>query len=1137
MAQGQVSLTPIIGANSLRKAASNPAEGVVVETRGEPLPVPIVLGAFPLSAAQENLWLFEQVASGTTAYHLPEGWRLKGRLNVGALQRSLDQLTQRHESLRTRFSVRDGQPCQEVLASGSFELAVVARPSASEEELEALVDVEVRRPFDLRRGPLARATLFRVGPEDHFLLLNLHHIIGDGWSQGVLMRELAECYRAAIAGTAPVLPELPIQYGDFAVWDRTRMTGQTFEEQVSFWREKLHAPLPLLELHTDHPRPPRQSYRGETFFTELPPALVEGLRELSRREGATLFMTLLAGFKALLQRYTRQQDVIVGCPLSGREQVETEGLIGCFTRLQAMRTGLGGDPSVLELLARVRTVVLETSRHHEISVEQLLRALQIQPDPSRHPLFQVIFGLQSASPDHWVLPELEATRVELHNGASKFDWTLLLTPAGNGLRARCEYNPDLFDAGTMRGMVAHFERVLEGIVARPAQRVSELPLLSPAEQGRLLSRGAARAAANQGECVHGWFERQVESAPDATAISFEEQSLSYRALNQQANQLAHYLRQLGVTRRTLVALYLERSMRPVIAMLGVLKAGGAYVPIDPAYPKDRLAFILEDTAAAVVLTEESLRDALPPGARQIVCLDTESASIASYPTENPPAVGTPEDTAYVIYTSGSTGRPKGVLVTHCNITRLFRSTEGWFGFNAADVWSFFHSYAFDFSVWEIWGALLHGGRLVVVPYLVSRSPQEFYELLVREKVTVLNQTPSAFRQLVWAEGGAREGRPLALRYVIFGGEALEMQMLGPWFDRHGDTTPTIINMYGITETTVHVTYRVIRQADLERHAGSLIGVPIPDLSLYLLDEKLNPVPPGVPGEIFVGGAGVAQGYLNRPELTGQRFIEDRFGAKPGGRLYRSGDLARYNSQGELEYLGRIDQQVKIRGFRVEPGEIEAALDRHPAVRESAVMAVDGPAGDKRLAAYLAPCTTAPSEAELRQFLAQQLPDYMIPATFTVLTHLPLTSNGKLDRRALPQPETNSHSSAPAIAPRNHLEELIAQTWCELLDRPALSMEDNFFQLGGHSLLATQVISRLAAALGLELSVRLLFDFPSVAGLAQAIERAQKQAPAASAIIGRGAAGQSRELLERLEELTDEEVEALLADPSLKEATS
>ncbi len=564
-------------------------------------------------------------------------------------------------------------------------------------------------------------------------------------------------------------------------------------------------------------------------------------------------------------------------------------------------------------------------------------------------------------------------------------------------------------------------------------------------------------------CIHQAFQSRAAQQPNAVALKLGDQTLSYRELDERSNQLARRLVALGVGPEVPVALLLDRSLEMVTAILGVLKAGGCYVPMDLAYPRERLGFMLEDTRAPVLLTQANLSDSIPAKVPTVIRLDADWAEIATEPTNPPETRVRPENAAYMIFTSGSTGKPKGVIVTHHNVVRLLQQTEHWYGFNSADVWPLFHSYAFDVSVWELWGSLLYGGRLVVVPYLVSRSPADFHDLLVREKVTVLNQTPSAFRQLIWAEGLVNPARELQLRYVICAGEALELQSLKPWFDRHGDERPLVVNMYGITETTVHSTYRPIKMADLTNGSGSVIGVPIPDLRIYLVDENLKPVARGVVGEICVGGAGVARGYQNRPELTHQRFLADPFSTEPDARMYRSGDLARYTESGELEYLGRMDHQVKIRGFRVELGEIESALNRHPAIRESVVVALDSAEGDKRLVAYLVPVAAAPTITELREYLVQHIPAYMVPALFVFLASLPLTTNGKVDRRALPAPDTARPTLAKGfVAPRNDAERVLAEIWSEVLAIEQVGVNDNFFELGGDSIRSITILSEGAA---------------------------------------------------------------------------
>jgi len=669
-----------------------------------------------------------------------------------------------------------------------------------------------------------------------------------------------------------------------------------------------------------------------------------------------------------------------------------------------------------------------------------------------------------------------------------------------------EYNTDLFNSETIERMTGHFLTLLEGIIANPREQVSQLPLLTKVEQQQLLIDGHnTEVDYPVDKCIHQLFEEQVERTPNAVAVVFEGQQLTYSELNYRANQLAHYLQSLGVKPDELVGICVERSLEMIVGLLGILKAGGAYVPLDPDYPQERLSFMLKDSQVKVLVTQAKLVESIPEHQAQLICLDTEWEKIAQNIPSNPESGVKPDNLTYIIYTSGSTGKPKGVLVNHANVVRLFAATDSWYHFNSNDVWTLFHSYAFDFSVWEMWGALLYGGRLVIVPYLVTRSPESFYELLCQEKVTILNQTPTAFRQLIQAEQST--DNDLSLRLVIFGGEALEINSLQPWFDRHGDQFPQLVNMYGITETTVHVTYRPLSRADVNNTA-SVIGRPLPDLQVYLLDKYLQPLPVGVPGEMYVGGAGVTRGYLNRPELTTERFISNPFEnanpQSPTPKLYKTGDLARYLPNGELEYLGRIDNQVKIRGFRIELGEIEALLASHPQIWETVVLVWDDTRGDKRLVAYIVPQPEITVIIdEIRQFLTAKLPGYMVPNAFVILEALPLTANGKIDRRALPPPESSSEASDKYVAPRTPMEEILATIWSEVLKVQKVGINDNFFELGGHSLLATQLVAQIRDRLKIELPLRQLFNSATLAELAQGIEQfKQEKSPIVPAILPR-----------------------------------
>jgi amino acid adenylation domain-containing protein len=1058
----------------------------------------------PLSYAQQRLWFLDQLQPNSSLYNIPIALRLVGTLNQAALAQSLEEIIHRHEALRTNFITVDGTPRQVIQTATNWTISVVncqhLSIKAQEIAAQQLAQKQAIQSFDLASEVLIRVTLVVLSETEHLLNVCMHHIVSDGWSMGVFVSELAALYNAYSIGL-PSLPDatripltpLPIQYADFAIWQRKWLVGDVLQRQLNYWQQQLKDAPALLVLPTDRPRPAVQTFVGAYQDFALSVELTQGLMQLSQQQDCTLFMTLLAAFDTLLYRYTGTEDILVGSPIANRDRSEIEGLIGFFVNTLVMRSNLSENPSFAELLTRVRSMALSAYAHQNLPLEMLVEALQPERDLSHTPLFQVMFALQNPYLSEVELSGLSISSLPIEGATAKFDLTLVMENTGNGLIGVWEYNTDLFDASTIERMTGHFLTLLSSIVANPLEQISQLPLLTEVERQQLLIEwNHTQVNYPVDQCIHQLFEQQVRRTPDAVAVVFENQQLTYHELNCRANQLAHYLQSLGVGADVLVGICVERSWEMIVGLLGILKVGGAYVPLDPEYPPERLSFILTDTQVKVLLTQQQLVKKLPAHTAQLVCLDTDLEKITQNSNSNPVNTATSPNLAYVIYTSGSTGQPKGVLVNHHHVTRLFAATNSWYKFNSQDVWTMFHSYAFDFSVWEIWGALLYGGRLVVVPYLLTRSPESFYKLLSQEQVTILNQTPSAFRQLIQAEQSIGMSN-LNLRLVIFGGEALELESLQPWFERHGDQKPQLVNMYGITETTVHVTYRPLSLDDLNRTA-SVIGRPIPDLQVYVLDQHLQPVPIGVPGEMYVGGEGVTRGYLHRDELTAQRFISNPFQRSKGGeRLYRTGDLARYLPNGELEYLGRIDQQVKIRGFRIELGEIEGLLAQHPAVWESVVVVREDEPGDKRLVAYVvSQVAQAPTRAELRSFLKEKLPDYMIPNAIVILESLPLTSNGKIDRRSLPIPESRAGIEESLVAPRTPVEEKLAQIWAKVLRVEQVGIHDNFFELGGHSLLATQLVSRIRTSFKVELPLRSLFAAPTVAELAPSIQQLQQQ---------------------------------------------
>jgi amino acid adenylation domain-containing protein len=1080
-------------------------------------------GVRECSFAQERFWFVDQVMGSSAAYNIPVGLRLRGGLQVEALEAALSEIVRRHEILRTHFAVEDGRPVQIVEPLRRVSLALVdlteLGDSERQREVQRLVDEQTQAVFDLTRGPLFELQLFRLDKADHVLHMVFNHLVFDGWSKVVLFRELAALYDAFVNGRPSFLPEPGLQYADFAEWQRSWLQGELLEKELAHWKESLAGMTEALELPTDRPRPPVSSMRGAWSRCTVPAETVAGLQALARREGATFYVTLLAVFDVLLHRYSGQDDIVLGMPVDGRDRVELEGLIGDFVDTVVLRVDVSGNLTFRELLDRVRARMVDAIAHQRLPFEQLVRALEPDRQLGRHPLYQVMLTLVPAD-GPMELAGLEVEEIAAERVSSPIDLTVFLEQRDNEYEAIWEYSTDLFERETIERMQGHFLQLLGAVVAEPDRPVGELEMLSQAERQQALAAWDSPAIDYPVGCLHELFEQQVAATPDAPAATYEGETLTYRELNRRANRLARRLRELGVGPETLVALCLERSLEIAVGILAVLKAGGAYVPLDPDYPADRLAFVLADAGPRVLLTQERLVERMPAHEATVLYIDGEVEALAGLGDADLEALARPENLAYVIYTSGSTGKPKGVQVEHRQVARLMTATDDWFGFGTADTWLLFHSYAFDFSVWEFWGALLYGGRLVIAPHWTTRSPQALAELLVEERVTVLNATPTLF---VSAQDDLiRAGTDLALRVVVFGGEALRPSALKPWFRRFGLDGPRLVNMYGITETTVHVTYRELAAADFEQDV-SPIGQPIPDLQIYLLDDHLNPVPPGVPGELFVGGAGVARGYLNRPELNSERFLQNPFGS---GRLYRSGDSALYREDGELEFLGRLDDQVKIRGFRIELGEIQAAVSDHEGVAECAVVPFEAATGDTRLAAYVVPAAETAGavrtilrlehegevvgptsetaggrwtsveqlRGDLRAHLEGRLPDFMVPASLTLLPMLPLTANGKLDRKSLPPPVWDEHGGGEFVAPRTPIELAVAEIWQGVLGVDRVGVDDNFFHLGGHSLLAARVVTQVRARFTIDISVRALFEDPTLGAFAAKVSAAGGEAP-------------------------------------------
>lgn len=1068
----------------------------LAERRGRSKVLPLVPQerdrTLPLSFAQERLWFLDQLGLMGPAYNSQMVLRFDGDLKIETLERCFAELIRRHEILRTRFESIAGSPIQIVDQPQPFVMDIRDLLGLEEQDkasrVQQVSSMEARRSFDLAVGPLLRTTLLRFSDEEHVLVLTIHHIVFDGWSWGVLNKELGALYAAFLQGQPSPLQDLPVQYADYAIWQRRWLDGDVLQGKLQYWRERFIGAPPELGLPTDRPRCSVPSFMGARRTFDIPAVLRGALEKMARREGTTLFMVLLAAYQLLLARHCGQDDIVVGVPVAGRTHAQIERLIGFFVNTLVMRTSLSGNPSFRQLLQNVKEVALGAYANQDLPFEKLVMELRPERNLMRQPIFQVVMALQNYPQEQLELPGLKLTRIESVNAHSTFDLTLHLFETPNGLRGTFVYATDLFDFETIARMADHFLVMLEGVAANPDSLVQQVPILRDDECRKVLYEfNEPGEKIPQDRLIHELFEEQAQRTPDAVAVVYNGECLRYAEINSRSNQLARHLRDKGIGINQFVGLCVDRSLEMVIGVLGILKAGGAYLPLDPNYPTERLAYVLKDAAPKVLLTHAQVRAILPVTSAEVIELDTDWNEIGERETSNVVRLSAMrcDHLAYVIYTSGSTGAPKGVMVEHRNVTRLFGAADRWFNFTDKDVWTLFHSVAFDFSVWELWGALLYGGRVVVVPYWKARSPHEFYRLLCQEGVTVLNQTPSAFAQLVDAQALSAEKH--SLRVIIFGGEALELRTLQPWLKRSGGKEPRLVNMYGITETTVHVTYSPITEEEIESERGCLIGSALPDLQLYLLDRCLRPVPIGVAGEMYIGGAGVARGYLNRPELTAERFIADPFGVDSGARLYKTGDLGRWRRDGTVEYLGRNDQQVKLRGFRIELGEIEAQLLRHPLVKEAVVVARNDASGDKYLVAYVARRGESELTVELLHAqLANVLPEFMIPSAFVVLDTFPLTSNGKLDRNALPAPSAEAYSRREYEAPQGEVEEHLAEMWRSLLRIERVGREDSFFELGGHSLLVLKALFLVNQSFGVVLTARDIYQSPTLRELAERV---------------------------------------------------
>ncbi|HWE61028.1 MAG TPA: amino acid adenylation domain-containing protein, partial [Chloroflexota bacterium] len=1060
-------------------------------------------GPAPLSFSQERLWFLDQLTAGSAAYTMYMARRLSGRLDVAALRQALDEIVRRHQSLRTTVGIADDRPVQVIMPAGGVPLPLVdlrGWPLAEREDAaQRLVARETHTPFDLAVGPLLRACLARLEDEEHLFVLTMHHIVSDGWSMGILEQELSTLYTAFCRGQPSPLPELAIQYADYAGWQHEWLQGAVLQEQLDYWKRQLAGAPALLELPTDRPRPPTQSFAGASHAFTLSPALSAGLRALSKEAGVTLFMTVLAALQTLLSRYARQDDVCVGSFIAGRTRAETEGLIGFFINNIALRTDLSGDPPFRELLGRVRDVTLAAYAYQEVPFEAVVQALQPVRDARHSPLFQVILVLQNMPAPAVALPELIVRPVSVESQRSNFDLTLWLAEAPDQLMGSLQYSTALFDASTIEWMVAHLCALLAGIVATPEARLSALPLLSGPER-RLLQQWATTTgdpvqanptAPAPVACIHQLIASQAKRTPDAVAVVGSGRTLTYSELDRRADRLAYQLRALGVEREALVGLCMDRSIDLVIGLLGILKAGAAYVPLDPAYPEGRLAFMLEDSQARVLVTQAHLQDRLPAGAITTICLsshDVDDATAMDEPLSSEAA--TDGSAAYVMYTSGSTGQPKGVIVEHRALVNLVLSSIESYALEPCDRVLQFSSVSFDISVEEIFPCLARGATLVLRDDTMLSRPAAFLHACQERGITVLDLPTAFWHEMAADIASTALTLPPSLRLIIVGGERVLPERVAAWQERVG-TRVRLVNTYGPTEATAVTTlFDTAAYVHGMGEPGDVpIGRPIRNAEVYVLDERLQPAPIGVPGEIYIGGAGLARGYLNRPALTATKFVPHPFREDSAARLYRTGDLARYLPGGTVEFLGRLDDQVKIHGFRIELGEVEATLRRQAGVRDAVAVARQDGGGEQCLVAYVVPAEGGEIRATaLRQALRESLPEYMVPTAIVPLEALPLTPNGKVDRGALPTPVRSDEERQAFVAPRDGTEQQLAQIWEEVLGVRPIGVTDSFFALGGHSLLAVRLMGRIEQAFGRDLPLATLFQDATIEALARTLRQ-------------------------------------------------
>ena len=1093
----------------------------------------------PASFAQQRLWFLDQLEPGTAAYNLVRAFRITGLLNISALTAALRAIIRRHESLRTVFDSVEGEARQVVLPDIDVQVPIlsVADFPENDQENEALriASEEGKKPFDLTRGPLLRATLVQFSPEKYLLILAMHHIITDGWSISILFRELTNCYEAFTKGSEPQLPELHLQYADYAQWQRKYLAGENLAGQVAYWKDKLTGAQTVLDLPTDHVRPATHSWHGATEELIFDSPTLMGLKEFAQSEGSTLFMVSLAAFQALLSRYTNQGSILVGTPTAARSQIEIENLVGLFVNTLVFRADFVPDLTFRDLVRQVRSYALDAYAHQDIPFEKLVEELLPQRSMNTTPLFQVMFTFQNIPKQVFEISGLEMEELEFETGIAKFDLSLeAFEDDLKRFHCRFEYNTDLFEKQTIVRKMAHFRNLVRAVLKNPDERISQISLMDDRERDQIIKQwNDTGVSYPRGLPIQAAFEHQAARTPDKAALIVQGKKISYRQVNEDANRLAHFLIRKGVRPGGLVAVSIERSPELTVAILAVLKTGAAYVPLDHSYPQQRLAFMLEDTRPKCVLTNNGIRSKLPDVISKLIVLDSETEVLNSEATSNPAVDLSGVQCAYVLYTSGSSGKPKGVEGTHGGALNRFQWMWERYPFEAGEVCCQKTSLGFVDSVWEIFGPLLAGIPSVILPQEALLDPEELLQRLAEHQVTRIVLVPSLLRALLEHAPNLGERVP-ELKLWSCSGEVLSWELV----QRFQKACPQarLLNIYGSSEVAADVTYYEVGEEGKKSSAGSVpIGRPISNTQVYVLDRYRNPVPVGVRGEIYVGGAGLALGYWRQPELTAERFVANPIAPERSARLYRTGDLGRWRNDGEIEYLGREDSEVKVRGMRIDLGEIETVLASHEAIQEAAVE-LSGEAGEQRLVAYLVAGgdEIGLSARELRRHLRAKLPEHMAPANYVLINQMPLLPSGKVNRKALPEAGGVPLSEQGLMAARTDVEQKLAEIWTELLKTKEVGVDQNFFELGGHSLLVLQVMARIRRMFEVELAVRTMFEEPTITGLAREVEKAQASGVKASipALERRprpsGIDATSREaLLAHLDTLSADDVQSLL----------